>query len=435
MTGGTDWMDLPVTAKDRRKIPSSWANVRLSDGSYVGIGIDTRQRKDFEDRIRNSEERYRTLVELSPDGIVVVREGTIQFVNPTACRLMGAAGPEDLIGKDVLDLIHPTYRRRTARQIQFLRHRRKPLRATETKFVRLDGTVLDIEMAGMPIAFENEPAPQIVLHDITQRKEAEARLRANAFQIQQQAALLDLAHDTILVHDLQGQITFWNRGAERTYGYSKEQALGRISHKLLRTQFPEDLRDIIDALIEKGRWDGELIHTTAAGATLVVSSRWALQYDPTDTPCGILEIDRDITERKRAEQVIAEARRFAESVIETIQEALVVLDGDLKVLSANRTFYDTFHVGPEETEGRAIYEIGNHQWNAPRLRKLLEDILPHNTSFEDFEVEHDFEHNDANADPNGRDERFEERSIMSIRVVIARLTQYAIQEGLTSLQA
>jgi len=392
MAAGTNWVDLQVTAKDRRKIATSWANVCLSDGSYVGIGIDIRQRKNFEDRLRNSEERYRTLVELSPDGIVVKREGTIQFVNSTACRLMGAAGPEELIGREVLDLVHPDYRERTAKQLQFLRHRRKPLRVSETKFVRLDGAVLDIEMAGMPIAFENEPATQIVLHDITQRKEAEARLRANAFQIQQQAALLDLAHDTILVHDLQGQITFWNRGAERTYGYSKAQAIGRISHELLKTRFPKDLRDIIDALIQKGRWNGELIHTTAHGETLVVSSRWALQYDQSDTPCGILEIDRDITERKQAEQVIAEARRFAESVIETIQEALVVLDGDLKVLSANRTFYNTFEVNPEETVGRAIYEIGNHQWNAPRLRELLEDILPHNTSFEDFEVEHDFEH-------------------------------------------
>jgi len=123
----------------------------------------------------------------------------------------------------------------------------------------------------------------------------------------------------------------------------------------------------------------------------VVSSRWALQYDRNDTPCGILEIDRDITKRIQAEQVTAEARRFAESVIETIQEALVVLDGDLRILSANRTFYDTFQVSPEETEGRPIYEIGNRQWSVPRLRELLEEILPHNASFEDFEVEHDFE--------------------------------------------
>jgi two-component system, chemotaxis family, CheB/CheR fusion protein len=87
---------------------------------------------------------------------------------------------------------------------------------------------------------------------------------------------------------------------------------------------------------------------------------------------------------------LEEAHNYAESIITTIRESLVVLNPELKVFSANRAFYKTFHVLPEETEGRLLYELGNHQWDIPKLREVLEDILAKNSSFLDFEVEHDF---------------------------------------------
>jgi PAS domain S-box-containing protein len=78
-------------------------------------------------------------------------------------------------------------------------------------------------------------------------------------------------------------------------------------------------------------------------------------------------------------------------ILGSIREPLIVLDPDLKVVTANHTFYQTFNVKPDETEGVLIYDLGNRQWDIPRLRKLLEEILPQNTSFHDFEVEHTFE--------------------------------------------
>jgi len=145
-------------------------------------------------------------------------------------------------------------------------------------------------------------------------------------------------------------------------------------------------------IIRDGWWEGELTHTTRDGETIVVSSRWALQRQDDGRPAGILVIDRDITQQKRAEQATIEAWRFAESVTNTVQESLLVLDQNLRAVSANQTFYRTFQVTPAQTEGRLIYELGNRQWDIPALRRLLEEILPQNRSFEDFEVEHDFEH-------------------------------------------
>src|ERR1700681_1595824 len=80
----------------------------------------------------------------------------------------------------------------------------------------------------------------------------------------------------------------------------------------------------------------------------------------------------------------------AESIVETVREPLVVLDVSLQVLHANRSFYRTFGVQPEEAEGRLLYDLGNRQWDIPRLRSLLEEILPQNMTVEDFEVVHDF---------------------------------------------
>jgi PAS domain S-box-containing protein len=101
-------------------------------------------------------------------------------------------------------------------------------------------------------------------------------------------------------------------------------------------------------------------------------------------------IQVEIAERKRAEETFMEAQKYAESIVETIREPLLVLTADLKVFSANQSFYQTFRVTSEETEGRFIYSIGNRQWDIPALREFLEEIIPKNTHFNNFEVDHEF---------------------------------------------
>jgi len=95
-------------------------------------------------------------------------------------------------------------------------------------------------------------------------------------------------------------------------------------------------------------------------------------------------------ERKRAEEALQEAREYAEGIVETVHEPLVVLDADLRIISANRCFYQTFKVTPEEVQGQSVYELGNRQWDIPKLRELLKEILPNNTAFDDFMIDHEF---------------------------------------------
>jgi PAS domain S-box-containing protein len=102
------------------------------------------------------------------------------------------------------------------------------------------------------------------------------------------------------------------------------------------------------------------------------------------------QLQQETNERKLAERAVQEAREYAESIVETVREPLMVLDTNLRVISVNHSFYQTFKVTPEDTKGKLIYDLGNHQWNISKLRVLLEEIIPRDTQFQNFEVDHEF---------------------------------------------
>lgn len=114
-------------------------------------------------------------------------------------------------------------------------------------------------------------------------------------------ALLDLAHDAILVRTSDGVVLFWSRGASELYGHAAAVAVGRRKQELLHTEFPRPLSEIDEILYRTGRWEGMLKHTCHDGRRILVESRWALQRDPQERPGWIIEINRDITERRAAE--------------------------------------------------------------------------------------------------------------------------------------
>jgi PAS domain S-box-containing protein len=137
--------------------------------------------------------------------------------------------------------------------------------------------------------------------DITERKQAEEVLH-------EQASLLNLTHDTVFVRDTNDVITYWNRGAAERYGWTREEAVGKVSHQLMQTIFPAPLEEINAELLRTGHWEGELIHTKRDGTQVVVASRWALQRDESSNPVAVLETNNDITERKRAEEALRKAQ-------------------------------------------------------------------------------------------------------------------------------
>jgi PAS domain S-box-containing protein len=151
-----------------------------------------------------------------------------------------------------------------------------------------------------------------------------------------QAALLDLTNSGIFVRDRDEHITYWNGGAVRCYGWSKEEALGKVSHALLQTRFPEPLERILEVTNRTGHWEGELLHTCRDGRQITIASRWAVLHDVGGEGFGILEINDDITARKQAEAELRKSEQRLQSYIEQAGDAIYVLDGESgRVLNAN----------------------------------------------------------------------------------------------------
>jgi len=139
--------------------------------------------------------------------------------------------------------------------------------------------------------------------------------KEHAYQlVAEQAQLLDLAHDSIITWDLNSVITFWNQGSESMYGWSKTEAFGQECHTFLKTKFPQPLAKIEAELLEKGYWEGELIHFNRDNQPVIVASRWVVQKDDGGRPIKLLEINNDISEKKRIEAALhqsEEQRRLA----------------------------------------------------------------------------------------------------------------------------
>jgi two-component system sensor kinase FixL len=150
------------------------------------------------------------------------------------------------------------------------------------------------------VALQNAESIRVARQRAEQQAEAALRERAN---------LLNLTHDSIFVHGINGAIRYWNRGAEELYGWTAEEVVGRIAYDLLKTVFPASLEQIEGEVMRADRWEGELVHTKKDGSQVVVASRWSLQRGEQGTPAAILETNNDITERKRAEAEARESER------------------------------------------------------------------------------------------------------------------------------
>ena len=181
--------------------------------------------------------------------------------------------------------------------------------------------------------------------DITRKKE-------NEVQLKKQADLLNLTNDAIIVSDMDDKITFWNRGAEERYGWDEKEVLGKFVHSLLKTEFPDSLEETREKIIKEGYWEGELIHTKRNGGKIVVSSRWTLQRDENNIPSGLMEINTDITERKKVEGELKESEARYRTIFENTGIAFMIIEEDMTISLINEEVEKTFGFLRGEVENK-----------------------------------------------------------------------------------
>ena len=260
------------------------------------------ERKRAAEALRESEERYQLLFRRNPLPMLVIDMATLAYlaVNETAVREYGYS-VEEFLSMTVKDI-------RSPEELSALSQQTAEMRASESNFFatrhrKKDGSIIDVEVICRTIAFAGYEAKLVLVNDVTQRKLAEDR-------IHEQAMLLDLAHDAIFVRDLEGNIQFWNKGAESLYGWTTSEAVGNTVAKIFSRIDGVSYEVEEKALMEKGEWSGELHDQTKAGQAVIADSRWTLLRNESGTPRSVLVINTDITEKKKLEAQFLRSQRM-----------------------------------------------------------------------------------------------------------------------------
>jgi two-component system, sensor histidine kinase and response regulator len=330
--------------------------------------LDKRSKADA--ALRESEERYRLVAQATSETIwdSNLRTNT-QSWDGDIEAMLGYPSHQVTDAAWWEERVHPEDSERVKSSIEAVLREDGTTWSEEYRFRRADGqysTVVD--RAYVVRDAHGEPIRVIgSMMDVTARKLAEEDLK-------RQARLLELTQDGVMVRDFEGRIIFWNRGATEMCGWTKEEAMGCVSHQLLKTRFPDPLEKIEAELLRDGYWEGELTHTTRDSGNLTVASRWALQRDEQGNPLSVLEINTDITERKRAERELQQAKEAAEAANRTKGEFLANMSHEIRtpmngVIGMTGLLLDT-DLTPEQREYVETVRISGEN-----LLTIINDIL------------------------------------------------------------
>jgi PAS domain S-box-containing protein len=359
-----------------------WAHVdiralRDDDGKLRGftqVTRDATERMRHQESLRKSEERYRRLVELCPDALLVLHEGQIVFVNSAAQRLLAAAEAEQLLGKPFLDFVSADAE---GREAIAQRLRETATRGTvapwgdseaprlgaapgfsEEQLRRLDGTEVTVEMSAARLTYEDHPAVQVLLHDIGGQKAAAEALRESEAR---KTAILETSLDAIVSIDHRGVVREWNSAAERMFGIRRENAIGQrldalIVPTALADRYAPGLTDYLMTGVASllGR-PVEMLAKRAGGEQFPIEL--ALTQIPQRDPPFFTAFIRDITDRKQAEEALRRSEARKTAVLETALDAIVSIDAEGRIIEWNPAAERIFGYSRELALGRDLAEL------------------------------------------------------------------------------
>jgi PAS domain S-box-containing protein len=322
-----------------------WYEVLATKIRYRGeeavqaVFIDIDERKRAEERIRASEERYRLLLDMNPAGVVIHGGGKILYANRMALSLF-AAKPSDVLGKAVLEFVHPDYRKIAAERIQQIGENGGVAEPIEEKFVALDGRVMDVVVSGIPVdSFEGEPATLVVFQDITDKRRIEDALKGTEERFR---AIVESSSDWIWEVDTDMVYTYASPKVKDLLGYDPEEIEGR--HYL-------EFKDADEAGRIRGRFEEtaatarpflgiETKNLRKDGTPVVLETSGVPFFDAKGRLAGYRGIDRDITNRKKITDALGRSEERYRTTIDAMQDGIHVVGSDLRILLANKCFQD-----------------------------------------------------------------------------------------------
>lgn len=319
-----------------RRIDMDWSRVFSYRGgiveepngqplAFVTI-TDITESKQAEEELRRSQEQLAGIIGSAMDAVITVDdEQRIVLFNGAAERMF-LFPAEDAIGQPLDRFIPERYRAAHRAHIEQFGQTHVTKRSMGTLGplygLRTDGEEFPIEASISQVESDGRRLYTVILRDVTERKRADESLK-------EQARILDMA--PVMIRDLAGRILVWNTGIERMYGWKAEEALEKISDKLLKTEFPLPLEEIKIRLLADGYWEGEVLQTRKDGRRIDVASHWVLHRDEHHKPKAVLVVNNDITERRQAEREIL---RLNEELEQRVAERTVELKAANKELEA-----------------------------------------------------------------------------------------------------
>jgi PAS domain S-box-containing protein len=314
---------------------------------FQGIARDITEKKKMEIRLRESEEYYRTLVETSPDAIIIVDAGgRVTFASPKTFDLFGVPAQTAIEGIPILDFVEPGVAAMVqARMVEILSGRSLP-EIREYRLLRHDHRPFWGEISSSPLrdAAGRNVGLLLVCRDVSERKRTEDQLRY-------QASLLENVSDAILATDRQFNIQYWNAAAEKQYGWKAATVLGNHFLKFIQPQYISDSRKtVMEKIVKNGFWSGELMHNHQDGTIFPVQSTISEVKNAEGRISGYISICRDISERKRADDRIHASLKEKEVLLQEIHHRvknnLQIISGLLTLQadqSAGKTLEEVFH--------------------------------------------------------------------------------------------
>lgn len=325
-----------------------------------------------EEAQRESEQRFRQLVELSQDAIIRLDlQGEVVMVNPAACRMFGYAEKE-FLGLTLTGTYLPEERNLAVERLKQAANSEKVL--FERLAVRKDGSRICIEVTISPLT---QGYFQEVIRDITERKKVEE-------QIKYQAMLIDHVSDAIISTDLDSKILSWNRAAEKIFGWSQEEVKGKSIKEVLRpdTQHGE-IEELIDMVLKTGWQETELVQRRKDGTAIVMQAATSVVKDEKDKAIGLITVSRDVTERKKMETALAESEKRYKMLVENQTDVMAEIDINGVLLFANPAYCRLLGKEKEELLGTSV-ESYIHLEDVEQSRKDLRPVLnpPYTTNSE-----------------------------------------------------
>ncbi|MBU1742219.1 MAG: PAS domain S-box protein, partial [Proteobacteria bacterium] len=356
------WTDHAAPLLDQTGRPHKW----------IGVCTDITQRKRAEVALRDSEEKFRELVERAQDGIVIIHQQLVEYVNPAYARLTGYES-EELVGQPFtilldhqeIDKVVDRYHRRMAGE--------DVPAIYETRLVRKDGRVIDVEFNAGVFNYQGQPANLTIVRDIGERKRAEAALRESEEKFR---TLTESSPVGMFLDDTQGNAVFINERCAKLIGMPSDEAL---NFDWMLAIHPDD-RERVTGQWAKAVKHGEPFHEEYRWVHADGRVVWTLgEIAPVRNPEGEVTLFigtlTDITERKRAETALQESEARFRDLAELLPESIFEMDSAGRLTFANRTAFDQFGYTPQDLErGLDAYEMLVPQ-ERPQAREMSQRIL------------------------------------------------------------